>query len=213
VGGLERPTVLFEWLPGQKTRGSHKNYITEGKLAAQIHNAADSFTSNLPREVYDAQELIDEQLARMRQMLISAGCWEEVYDLGVRLKQRIQNPDLDYGVCHMDLTFDNIHLQPDGSMMVFDFDSAGTCWRAYEPYGVLLNSREYLESWLKGYRTKRKFSVADEKAVYAFAVIGDIRNTTWKLGLADSSRGEPLLRESELGDVVDGWLAQERLCD
>lgn len=211
IDGKVRPTVLFEWLPGKKTRGNHENYITEGKLAAIIHEAADSFYSNLPREDYNAEILIDEQLSRMKRMLTTVGRWDQVYALGERLKLRLKIPDLDYGVCHMDLTFDNIHLQDDGGMMVFDFDSAGTCWRAYEPYDVLLNSEEYLQSWLKGYRTIRRFSEADENAIYAFAIIGDIRNTTWKLGLANSSRGEPLLKESELAGVVDGWLAQEKL--
>jgi Ser/Thr protein kinase RdoA (MazF antagonist) len=31
----------------------------------------------------------------------------------------------------MDLTLDNVHLAE--GLTVFDFDSAGTCWRAVEP--------------------------------------------------------------------------------
>jgi hypothetical protein len=55
----------------------------------------------------------------------------------------------------------------------------------------------------------RPFSAADEQAVASLAVLGDIRNTAWKLGVADSSRGEPLLRVDELPAVVGGWLARE----
>lgn len=210
VDGKIRPAVLYEWAAGQKPKAGQEIYVLLGRTAALIHQAADSFSSSLPREDYSDTLLIDEQFKRMRMSLEQVDRWQEACLLGERLKDRIASPLLDYGVCHMDLTLDNIHV--DGSALsVFDFDSAGTCWRAYEPYGVLLASEERLSWWLKGYREIRVFSPADEKAVWAFAIIGDIRNTTWKLGLANSSRGEPLLALSGLAAVVDGWLQWEKL--
>jgi Ser/Thr protein kinase RdoA (MazF antagonist) len=109
----------------------------------------------------------------------------------------------------MDLTVDNVHVN-EGDMMVFDLDSAGESWRAGEPYGVLMNSEAYFQNWLEGYRSIRNFSKEDEQAVYAFVIIGEIRNVTWKLGLAKSSRGKPLMVPDELPKVIDEWLSWEQ---
>ena len=75
--------------------------------------------------------------------------------LGERLKDRLAEPSLDWGICHMDLTLDNVHVAE--GLTVFDFDSAGACWRAVEPYGVLRFSEPYFRAWLAGYRSVRPF--------------------------------------------------------
>jgi Ser/Thr protein kinase RdoA (MazF antagonist) len=126
---------------------------------------------------------------------------------GYWLRDRLSDPALDRGVCHMDLTLDNVHLID--HLIVFDFDSAGTCWRAGEPWGVLKSSACYFQAWVAGYRAIRTFSTADEAAVAAFGILGDLRVTAWKLGVAASSRGSPLLDVEDLPTVVEGWLNWE----
>ena len=44
----------------------------------------------------------------------------------------------------MDLTLDNVYRHGE-SMTVFDFDSAGACWRSIEPCGVLRSSKRPLK--------------------------------------------------------------------
>lgn len=211
IDGQARAAALFEWAEGEKPQPTHDTYVLLGKTAARIHQAADSFpTPASPERTYDCAALIDEQLERMQSLLIAAGKWQEMKDLGARLAHILTNPALDWGICHMDLTLDNIHRSGD-KLVVFDFDSAGACWRALEPYGVLKFSENYFKDWLKGYRTVRPFSTADEKAVAAFGIIGDLRVVAWKLGVAKSSRGKPLLDVSNLGSVVDEWLHWERI--
>lgn len=209
LDGQERAAALFEWAPGKKPEASNDTYASLGKAAAQIHAAADTFTSLLSREAYDAARLIDEQLERMKKLLIRADRWKQMVKLGDRLKQQITDPTLDYGICHMDLTLDNVHRDGD-ILTVFDFDSAGTCWRALEPHKVLRTSKDYFKAWLEGYRSVRPFSQADEHAVAAFSIIGDLRVKAWDLGVAKSSRGKPPLTVSDLPGVVDGWLGWER---
>ena len=119
------------------------------------------------------------------------------------------DPRLDWGVCHLDLTLDNVHLTPDGVLTAFDLDSAGECWRAVEPAGVLRFSKEYFDAWLDGYRSVRRFPAADEAAVAAFGIVSEFRGVVWKLGAAESSRGTPLLGPAQLPAVVDGWLGWE----
>jgi len=159
----------------------------------------------LPREKYDAATLLDEQLERMEKSLIESGQWQRVFDLSERMRKIITNPALDWGVCHMDLTLDNVHRHGD-TMTVFDLDSAGESWRALEPWGLKKFSEDYFAAWLEGYRSIREFGPEDEKAVAAFGIVGDIRNVVWKLGFARSSRGEPLLQTTDLRNVVDEWL-------
>ncbi|HSX17567.1 MAG TPA: phosphotransferase [Patescibacteria group bacterium] len=209
VDGQPQAAALFEWAPGEKPKAGHDTYILLGKAAARIHKAADSFVEASSRDNYDAHLLIDEQLERMKPLLVEAKQWSKMTALAERLKQHVANPLLDKGICHMDLTLDNVHRAGD-TLTVFDFDSAGTCWRALEPYGVLRFSEDYFKNWLEGYRSVRTFSQENEQAVAAFGIIGDLRVVAWKLGVARSSRGEPLLTVAELPGVVDEWLAWER---
>jgi Ser/Thr protein kinase RdoA (MazF antagonist) len=209
IDGRERVAVLFEWAPGEKPTAEPSTYVLVGRAAALIHTAADTFTSSFKREKYDLDKLIDDQLKRMKQPLVESGQWERVFDLTERLRKIVDNAQLDWGVCHMDLTLDNVHRHGD-TLTVFDLDSAGECWRATEPWGVKHFSEEYFQSWLEGYRSVRPFDETEEKAVALFVIIEDIRNVVWKLGLAKSSRGKPLMQTSEISTVVDEWLEWER---
>jgi Ser/Thr protein kinase RdoA (MazF antagonist) len=209
VDGRDRVAALFEWAPGEKPAPQRDTYTLLGRAAAHIHQAADTFASSLLRENYDAHTLIDEQLHRMNRHLREAKRWEQAVALGEHLKQVIANPALDRGICHMDLTLDNVHRHGK-SMIVFDFDSAGACWRSIEPHGVLRASKASFEAWLDGYRSVRPFSRQDEQAVAAFGILGDLRGVAWKLGVAHSSRGKPLLGIGDLPGVVDTWLDWEQ---
>ena len=55
----------------------------------------------------------------------------------------------------------------------------------------------------------RHFGTADEQAVATFGIVGDLRVVAWQLGVAASSRGEPLLGARDLPLIVDGWLDWE----
>lgn len=207
--GRNRVGVLFEWAEGEKPTATYDTYALLGEAAARIHNAADGFASRLPREKYDISTLIDEQLERMKAPLQESNQWQRVFDLTERLRKIISNPALDWGICHMDLTIDNIHRVGD-TLTVFDLDSAAECWRAYEPYGALKVSKEYFKPWLEGYRSIRPFNQDEQKAAAAFRILGDLRNTVWHLGLARSSRGKPSLQASDLPGIVNEWLDWER---
>ncbi len=209
VDGQDRVAVLFEWAAGQKPKPELSTYTLIGEAAARIHNAADTFTSELPREKYDEHELLDDQLKRMKTPLEESGQSQRVFDLSERMRKIITNPKLDYGIIHNDLTLDNVHLNGN-EIIVFDLDSAAESWRAAEPWGVLRAGEDRFRAWLEGYRSIREFSQDDVKAVAAFGIVEDIRNIVWKLGFAKSSRGEPLLKTAELPQVVDEWLKWEQ---
>jgi len=206
---IDLTVVLFDWVPGDKPKPELSTYRLIGEAAAKMHTASDSFSTILEREEYDMNELLDDQLKRMKLSLEQSGQWQRVYDLTKRMKKIVSNPKLDYGIIHNDLTLDNVHIDGD-ELYIFDLDSSAKSWRAAEAWGVLKAHEDRFESWLEGYRSVREFSKENENAVFAFVIIEDIRNIVWKLGFAKSSRGEPLIKTSELPKVVDEWLAWER---
>jgi Ser/Thr protein kinase RdoA (MazF antagonist) len=104
---------------------------------------------------------------------------------------------------------DHQHIAVAENLTVFDFDSAGTSWRAVEPWGVLRSSATYFQAWVARYRTARTFGRLDEAAVAVFGIVGDLRVVAWKLGVAESSRGAPRLGIADLPAIVDGWLDLE----
>lgn len=209
IKGQDLTAVLFEWAPGEKPKPELSTYVLVGKAAAKIHEAANTFTSELSREKYNAHKLIEDQLERMKTPLQESGQWQRVFDLSERMRKVILNPRLEYGIIHNDLTLDNVHRHGN-NLTVFDLDSAAESWRAAEPWGVLKASEDRFKAWLEGYRSVRKFNEVDEKAVAAFVIIEDIRNVVWKLGFARSSRGKPLLQTHELPQVVDEWMEWEQ---
>ena len=208
IDGQDRAAVLFEWARGEKQKPSEDTYTLLGKAAGQIHHAADTFTSLLPRETYDVEALIDGPLRLMKDSLVAAGRWQQLIVMGERLKKTVENLALEWGVCHMDLTLDNVYRNGD-MITVFDFDSSAECWRAIEPHKVLRLSKKYFEAWLEGYRSVRSFAQVDEDAVAAFGIIGDLRVVAWDLGVATSSRGTPKIGIPELTVIADGWLDWE----
>lgn len=209
IDGQNLSAVLFEWAAGEKPKDEYSTYVLLGKAAAQIHQAADTFTSPLPHPLYDADKLIDEQIQRMKKPLEDSDQLQRIINLTERLRRIVTNPALDYGVCHMDLKPDNVH-RSGNTITVFDFNSSGESWRAIEPYRALVLSEDYFKAWLEGYRSVRPFSEDDEKAVAAFCIVGKIRDIVWDLGLARSSRSTPLLQTNDLPRIVDEWLEWER---
>jgi Ser/Thr protein kinase RdoA (MazF antagonist) len=135
----------------------------------EIDRAADRFAASPARESYDAAALVDDQLRRMRHLLIRAGSWRPAVALAERLKSRLVEPALDRGICHMDLTLDNVHLAE--GLTIFDFDSAGMCWRAIEPWGGAQVLDNLLPSLAGRATEQRAPGQLDEAAVAVFGIV------------------------------------------
>ena len=73
--GAARMAVLWEWVAGAKPTASTDTYVLLGVVAGRIHRAADSFVSAWPRETYDTETLIEDQLRRMRPVLLAVDRW------------------------------------------------------------------------------------------------------------------------------------------
>ena len=206
LGGRRRWAVLSEWAPGAKPAPSAETYRLLGSAAAMIHAAAGDFGSSHVRPPRTVRSEVDHYLALLRPSLDRIGRWGEVEALGRRVSKALCDP-LERGVCHNDLTLDNIHIDGD-RLTVFDLDSAGEGWRAWEPQGVyqasILSGDSRWENWLAGYEAVRSMAEVDRESVPYFVLMAHLEHVAWKLGLTRTSVGQ-LLTEADLPGLVDGW--------
>ncbi len=207
VDGTERTAVLSAWAPGTKPGPSTHTYRLVGRAAAAIHNAADSFTTRHARDPLTLESEIDRQVARLRPALEQVGRFHEIESLARRAAAVLARDAPQRGICHCDLTLDNVHIEND-TITVFDFDSAAEHWRAAEPQGVFhsaaMTGAPWWDAWRAGYAEVRDAAEQDETYVPWFVLIAQFENTAWKLGLTPTSVGT-LLQYGDLPSVVDSW--------
>lgn len=113
-------------------------------------------------------------------------------------RTRLSDLDLDHGICHGDVSLDNLHS--DGDRVVFyDLDRAGNGWRAADLTGVA--STESFPAFLAGYRSVRPFSDDDLAAIGWLSVVDLVGNLHFHLV------DKPKLRGIE--SIGEGWADRE----
>lgn len=175
-----RHGVLFAYAEGVKPLPPFDAdlYHRFGRAAALIHQRSEGFVSPYARRPLDLWLLIDRPLQAIRPLLSHRPSdWAYVVKLGEKLRARILTlveEGLDWGVCHHDMTLDNVHVAPDGRVIVYDFDSGGPGWRALEVQGIyedaLYNQNDHWDAFLWGYSEIRQLSRADLAAVAYFVL-------------------------------------------
>jgi Ser/Thr protein kinase RdoA (MazF antagonist) len=192
-----RQVAVFRYAPGRYTHfgATGRNRISPaecaeqfGRSVAQIHAAADSYRTKMPRFHLDLKHLLDQPLQAVAQ--VYAHRQRDVDDLrqlAGRLRQLLGSAGLahlDWGPCHGDMSGGNSTYW-NGQVIHFDFDCAGPGWRAYD-LGVFVWSMsvnghgdEVWERFLQGYSACRTLSNHDLATVRAFACARII----WLMGL------------------------------
>jgi len=171
-----RAAVLYAQAPGSKPQRpfTPELYTRFGHASAGLHAALDTLVNASGRPADDIETLVMAPGRAVRAVFDPDTDERHAIDATVdRLADEIsrQSPDLDWGICHGDLTLDNITVAQDGSITFFDFDLAAMSWRARHPCGVYAASRliphagGFWDAFLSGYRTVRPFSTMDERAV------------------------------------------------
>lgn len=212
LGGVTRQAVLSEWAPGAKPKPAVHTYRLLGALAARIHAGSDSYRPrwHRPGATYDSE--VVRHLARLRPVLELTGRWRDAQALADSLDRFLRSHRLERGICHNDLTLDNIHIDGD-QIHVFDFDSSSEHWRAWEGQGVYAagaeSSAPWWESWTAAYREVRPLPSGEELAVPWFHLMAHFENAAWRFGLTPTSVG-PGPPAEELGPLVDSWRAWAR---
>lgn len=195
-----RVAVLFTYAPGTPVTPSRQTpelSAIYGRSMAEIHTAADDFSSAHPRFQLDQAFLLDIPLQTIRPHLVHRpDDWRYLLQLANFLKERLvyfSSQALDRGTCHGDAQGGNAALSEAGKLTFFDFDVCGIGWRAYDLavfyWSMALGKirlgwdEQQIErlwnTYLEGYLSRRTLSELDMQAIPLFVLFRHF----WFLGI------------------------------
>jgi Ser/Thr protein kinase RdoA (MazF antagonist) len=202
VGLLEtpegpRPLTVSEYVVGAKAQPplTDELYVAFGGQLAAFHDAADNYRSPYVRPPADLVGQLDELLDD----ILAVDSTEENLLRG--LAAAVRNNVAQYpsaGVCHGDVSLDNILLTKQG-LLLLDFDLAAVGPLASDFTGVA--TTPHWDAFKTGYRTRRPISSEDEALVPYLRVGARISNL--RFHLVD----KPTFRGTESRD--EGWATAE----
>lgn len=192
-----RYAVLFKSVIGKPKLLNAEISFIFGKTAAIIHAEADKI-GELDRIHMDLEHLLDEPLKNIKPFLSKRQDDYKYLEITAKkLSSKINNllskDKSIYGLCHGDFHNGNVFFDSEDNTSVFDFDSFGYGWRAYD-ISVFLwscgSSRlwkkaniEYRarlwNSYIEGYSSIKNLSKEELEAAFIFVPIRHI----WLLGL------------------------------
>ena len=180
----ERIAALFHFAIGDAldTGLSPDVCILLGRAVAQVHQAADTFTTKYQRPHLDAQHLLDESIEMIKPFVDG-----DNHSYLVQLHKRLRNtwPALPkqsgtFGICTGDVNAKNFHIDVNRKITLFDFDQCGYGFRAFE-IGKFSSSlvmsgmkQTLLNAFLAGYQEVRSLSDAEIEAIPYFEIIAII---------------------------------------
>lgn len=171
----ERYAVMFSFARGEKLQDfSVETHYHIGELMARFHKI--TIDQKLNRVNYTPNLLLEDALKQLSGFL-SKETEEMKFMLSTQkhLFKEFQIANLDEirnGIVHLDIWFENLNIDQDGSVTIFDFDFCGNGWlcldmafyimqihnlERYEEKGY----RPKMESFLKGYESVT--AVSDEE--------------------------------------------------
>lgn len=178
----QRIAVLFSYLTGTENMlHDEESCYSFGKSAAELHEALDKITLDLPRYDLDTTFLISQPLERIVNYIGEENnATPFLRNFASTLIERINiatSEGLDWGICHGDMHGNNNAFQEGDSFTHYDFEWAAKGWRAYDLAQVKGRKRlpedkkELLwNAIMSGYRSVRDFSEMDEFAIELFMI-------------------------------------------
>lgn len=211
VDGQLRPFVIFEYAAGTKPKPpfSKEHYRNFGEACAKMHLATKGFTSAHSKPDFDLNCLIEQPVTVVKPYLKRED-WDFMTEMANRVKTEITSlsADMDWGVCHGDMTQDNVHLTDANQFVFYDFDSSAFGWRSLDFQGMYLFQKEanngIWDAFLEGYTPLKPLSRADISAIPYFVMA----NTMWGLSVNLTQRFPNPSKEAN--DVVQATLKNLR---
>ncbi|MFP3597860.1 phosphotransferase [Chryseobacterium sp. SIMBA_029] len=175
--------VLFSYAKGAKTaKFSQQTSFLIGQALAKVHQSTGGFELN--RVSYNSQNLLIKPVSRTKEFFNkNISEIEFLEKLSAFLTLKIDNIDqqkMRYGSVHLDVWFDNLHIDDEKEITFFDFDFCGNGYLCFDISYFLfqllatnLNEEEYqvkAESFLKGYEAVTEIS-NEEKQFLPFACL------------------------------------------
>jgi Ser/Thr protein kinase RdoA (MazF antagonist) len=179
----QRFGVLFSYAKGTKTaKFSRQTSFLIGQALAKVHKSTEKFTLN--RITYNSQSLLADSLLRTKNFFKNATdeikFLEQLSNFLTIKFDTIDEKQMRYGTVHLDVWFDNMHIDNEKDITFFDFDFCGNGYLCFDISYFLfqllstnLNEDEYqvkADSFLKGYETITEIS-NEEKKFLSFACL------------------------------------------
>lgn len=186
--------VLFQWLHGQfQTKLTVESARKTGAFMARMHVASESFK---PKRDFFRPRLDADGL-----MKVMGGSFDDLASVDRKLFLKIMGAldgaasDLGYesdcfGLVHCDFHYGN-RIWNAGELIAIDFDDSGWCWYIYDVAVCLCyhqtqsNFSDLWASFMEGYRSVRKMSVAETEMLDLFATVRRVQLAMWMLGRSD----------------------------
>ncbi len=169
-----RYIVLFSFAKGEKVRFMDNETCSKiGSLMAKIHNV--TLNKNIDRVSYNKKSLIEKPYEYL-QNYFSENLLEMKFikEFG----ENFQNSDFDNiqnGVVHMDIWYDNMAITKENEITIFDFDFCGNGWCILDIgyfckqlFLIESDKSQYelkVQSFLKGYHKIKKLSDKEQKLI------------------------------------------------
>jgi len=188
----ERSFTLWEWVPGGKPPKPRTDelYRRFGTATAEFHEATTGYPG--PAAV-DVGALVEDVLARVP----DAADRSLIARLAAAAGRRANDTGLERGICHGDVTLDNVHVAGD-RIVFFDLDRAAHGLRAADLCPAATTPQ--WPAFLAGYRMVRPFLETDLAALPWLNVLLRIDYLHFHL------YAKPAIRGTE--SLAEGWVEQ-----
>jgi Ser/Thr protein kinase RdoA (MazF antagonist) len=159
-----------------------------GRSVAEVHTAADTYSSQVPRFHLDLEHLLDQPLQAIAQVYAHRKYdLDDLRQLADQLRHLLDSAglsQLDWGPCHGDMSGGNSTYWND-RVLHFDFDCGGLGWRAYDLgvffWSMSINGHgdDIWDRFMRGYTSCRSLPSTDLSTIRMFAGVRVI----WLMGL------------------------------
>ena len=170
--------VLFSFAKGsKKAKFSEQTSFIIGQSLAKVHQSTENF--KLKRTSYNSENLLGNSVLNTKEFYNkNIDEIEFLENLSVFLTEKIENIDkqnVRYGSVHLDVWFDNLHIDDENGITFFDFDFCGNGYLCFDISYFLfqllatnLNEEEYqmkANSFIKGYETVSEISDEEKEFI------------------------------------------------
>lgn len=179
----KRYGVMFSFAKGTKNaRFTPETSYFIGQALAKIHTATINY--HLNRTTYDTKVLLIDSIERTKQFFNQPSdeikFLEQITFYLHNEFEKVNTTKVRHGAVHLDVWFDNMHLNSENEITIFDFDFCGNGWLCFDIsyflfqlYSTNQNDADYqvkAESFLKGYEAVTKIP-EEEKRILPFACL------------------------------------------
>jgi len=195
-----RHAIMFSEAKGAPPRMDRNSSYQYGRIASIVHKLADATEKRFQRTRLDFDHLVRQPLAHIA-LLYGHRTKDFDYlaklaaDLSSAITSLVSNASPQFGICHGDLHFNNLHRDNDGGFTLFDFDCCGYGWRSYDVSVFLwsrgakfdrrgkFNRTHQWNGFIDGYHSIRTLSDEEIQAAYCFVPLRHLWQLGWKIAL------------------------------